>query len=252
MKAPQKFLQAHGLVAILDALGARNFETSEIEQFLNAREHVLGILKEKSEDLTAEGGSGQIPDKLVTTFTFNDTVVVTFRSPTEQPDPKQLQRFLITIRNFLVHSLDQGVLFRGAIGAGRFYINERTNTVMGDAVSDAAICYEEAQWLGIHCTPRCSMLINAGRERSSSKRSHVVIDYEVPLREGKRRAKALNWPRVFQLPNTRPWEEDGNPRAKLLELLARKKIPVKDENKYLNSIAFFDHCMATLAADGVT
>jgi hypothetical protein len=34
------------------------------------------------------------------------------------------------------------------------------NLIMGEAVTDAAAWYERANWIGIHATPRASMLID--------------------------------------------------------------------------------------------
>jgi len=242
--------EEHGLVAILDALGAANFGAPEVEQFLNARHEVLQLLHEKAEDLL-DGPSGpQIAAAKISTFTFNDTIIITFRSGGQPPTLQQICSFLLVIRKFVVDSLAHGILFRGSVGAGRFHINDKTNTVMGEAVSDAAAWYEEAQWIGVHCTPRCSLFIDSLLERTTKKtKTQIMVDYDVPLKGGKScRLKAVNWPRIFLLPKINPWGTKEEPRAKLLELLSTHTIPMGVENKYQNTVHFFDRCMELLAA----
>jgi hypothetical protein len=248
MKPRENTKKGNGLVAILDALGAANFSSTEVRQFLKARQEVLQLLREKAEDLLDNSVGPQIAETKISTFTFNDTIVITFRSGKQAPTLNQTCKFLLVIRKFLVDSLAQGILFRGAIGAGHFYINDDTNTVMGEAVSDAAAWYEEAQWVGVHCTPKCSLSINAQLERAKRKtRTQIIVDYDVPLKGGKIcRLKAVNWPRIFQLPKINPWGTDVQPKAKLLELLSAHTIPMGVENKYHNTIQFFDRCMELL------
>jgi hypothetical protein len=250
MKIRGKTKEEHGLVAILDALGAANFGAAEVEQFLNARQKVLQLLHEKAEDLLDEPSRPQLMAATISTFTFNDTIVITFRSGANAPTLQQVCSFLMVIRKFVVDSLAHGILFRGAVGAGRFHINESTNTVMGEAVSDAAAWYEEAQWIGVHCSPRCSLFIDSLLERTTKKtKTQIMVDFDVPLKGGKScRLKAVNWPRIFLLPKINPWGSKENSRAKLLELLSAHTIPMGVENKYQNTIHFFDRCMELLAA----
>jgi len=138
--------QQRGLIAILDALGAANYSGNEISQFQKSRELVLAQLKDKAIRFL-----GPIGARRVTTFTFNDTVLIVYR--TEKPATlRDVQGFGELLRRFVVKSLQQGILFRGAIAIGQFYVNESTNTVMGEAVSDAAAWYDRADWIGIIAT----------------------------------------------------------------------------------------------------
>ena len=74
--------QREGLIAILDALGAAVYSDQEIAQFLNSRALVLRLLAEKAESKAIRG---DIDAKAVTTFTFNDTVLIVYRTESFLP-----------------------------------------------------------------------------------------------------------------------------------------------------------------------
>jgi len=57
----------HGLVAILDALGAAAYGPTEIDRFMDSRDVVLRLAQEKAEEM--------LEVNLMSTFTFNDTIV---------------------------------------------------------------------------------------------------------------------------------------------------------------------------------
>src|SRR4051812_16701830 len=68
--------EEQGVIAVLDALGAASFTDPEIKQFLKSRELVLEILKNGAEQELRHIEGGQI-----STFTFNDTVLIVYRTP---------------------------------------------------------------------------------------------------------------------------------------------------------------------------
>lgn len=65
--------QQQGLIAILDALGAADYSADGIRDFLASRNLVLKLLGGKAKDVL-----GDIDSSLVTVFTFNDTVLITY------------------------------------------------------------------------------------------------------------------------------------------------------------------------------
>jgi len=99
--------QAHGLIAILDALGAASYTDEEISRFLESRGRVLKLLKKKANEL-AHWEIDIVEDR-VTTFTFNDTVLIVYRTenPTTSTDVKQ---FCSLLRKFVLDSLVHGIL----------------------------------------------------------------------------------------------------------------------------------------------
>ena len=232
-----KFPKQRGAVAILDALGASSYGPAEIAQFLNSRERVLAELNEWVEEVH---GSVSIEPSDLVTFTFNDTIIIVLRYGT-QPELKATASFAALLRKFLVDSMRNGLLFRGAAALGEFYVDDKTNTVMGDAVTDAAQWYERADWIGVHFTPRSYIELMRMFETSEDDKRWAFASYKVPLRGGEALTTyAVNWPKIFITPKLRPWMGNLPPRAKLLRFLARHKVPLGTEQKYFNTLKFFD------------
>ena len=227
----------NGIVAILDALGAASYGDAEIRRFIDSRQVVLQLLNQKAEDVF-----GEISAPMITTFTFNDTILIILRTGSEEPRLKQISDFFTIMRKFLVDSLAHRILFRGSIAIGTFYANDETNTVMGQAVTDAAAWYDKAEWIGVHATPRATLVIQRWLERNDKSKGHVMLDYDVPLKRGAiLRTKAVNWPKVFFIESISPCEGETEPKEKLLEFLTQHQVPWGTETKFYNTIAFFDH-----------
>jgi hypothetical protein len=227
----------NGIVAILDALGAGSYQADEIEHFIKSRGLVLELFDRKAVDVY-----GEIQKEDIRAFTFNDTVLFTFRSGSSVPRLKQIADFFRIMRKFLVDSLTNKILFRGSIAIGKFYADNETNTVMGEAVTDAAAWYDRADWIGVHATPRATLIIQRKLEHHDETKDSVLLDYDVPLKRGLTvPAKAVNWPKGFFVSSITPCEEGITPREKLIALLTRHQVPRGTENKFFNTIAFFDH-----------
>lgn len=227
-----------GIVAILDALGASSYSDAEVNTFLRSRERVFERLEEYLEEKTA------ITRNQLKTFTFNDTVVIALVCGQKAPNLKEITAFSAVLRKFLVESMGSGLLFRGAAAIGEFRADDGTNTIMGDAVTDAAQWYEQTEWVGVHYTPRSFLKIERIMEDASDKKEWALLRCDVPV---KSRAPlctyAVNWPKLFKVEDQRPWDDDDPPKTKLLDLLARHKVPLGTEQKYMHTIAFFDFAM---------
>jgi hypothetical protein len=231
--------QKQGLIAVLDALGAATYNDREITQFLNSRERVLELLKRKA---NAKEVRGNMNINLVTTFTFNDTVLIVYCTP-GPATLDDVQHFCLLLRKFMVDSLAQGILFRGSVSIGNFYVDDESNTVMGTAVTDAAAWYDSADWVGINATPHATLVVQA-LLRGSKDLDRLLVDYTVPLKDRSALVlKAVNWPKAFFVKGLRPVKEGEDPRAKCLKLLAEHKVPKGTESKHFNTVAFFDHCI---------
>jgi hypothetical protein len=231
--------QKQGLIAILDALGAATYNDREISQFLNSRELVLELLQRKA---NVKEVRGDINVSLVTTFTFNDTVLIVYRTP-GPATLDDVKHFCLLLRKFVVDSLAQGILFRGSVSIGNFYVDDDSNTVMGTAVTDAAAWYDSSDWVGINATPHATLVVQS-LLRGSKDLDRLLVDYPVPLKERPSLVlKAVNWPKAFYVKGLRPLKKGEDPRAKFLELLAVHKVPKGTESKHFNTVAFFDHCI---------
>lgn len=232
--------EQEGLIAILDALGAANYSHREITQFLHSRELVLELLQRKAD---AKAVRGDIDANLVTTFTFNDTVLIVYRTG-GSPSLDDVEHFCLLLRKFMVDSLAQGILFRGAVSVGRFYVDGDSNTVMGAAVTDAAAWYDSADWIGINTTPHATLVIQALLEQHRGDIGRLLVDYSVPFKDRPAlKLKAVNWPKAFVVKGLTPVADGEDPKAKCISLLSAHRVPKGTESKHFNSIAFFDHCI---------
>lgn len=225
-----------GFIAILDALGAANYSREEVDEFLKSRERVIDQLMSKAARLG-------IPPNSVSVFTFNDTLLIVYLTNTPAT-LKEVRRFGELLRRFTVKSLADGILFRGSLAIGQFHcVDNGTNTVMGDAVSDAAAWYDRADWIGITATPQATLIIQSLCEQEDGDIDRLMVDYEVPLKDQSVCSlKAINWPKAFTVKGMTPCGPGERPRAKCLSLLAKHGVPKGTESKYSNTVAFFDHC----------
>jgi hypothetical protein len=231
-----------GLVAILDALGASSYSDEEITRFLRSQEIVIALLKEKTEAIL-----GEIKAERVSTFTFNDTVLILYRTE-QQVTARDVKRFFTLLRKFTVDSLVNRVLFRGAIAIGSFYVNEGTNTVMGPAVTDAAAWYDRAEWIGIHATPHATIAIDSLEDYDPDDLKWVILNYEVPMKDMPAlQLKVVNWPKAFFVGDLTPCAEGESPACMVRALLAKHAVPKGTEAKYFNTLEFFDSATKSLA-----
>jgi len=231
-----------GLVAILDALGAAMFTDAEIDTFLESRSVVLEKLNEGAE-------KRGIDRTRLRVFTFNDTIVIVYLAANGGAVvPEDIMNFAIRLRAFMMHGFQHGVLFRGSLSVGLFRrVDDKTNTIMGPAVSDAAAWYDKADWVGIAATPHATMFIQSVRERQQMilglDIDAFLVDYDVPIKEQRTlKLKAINWPKAFFVKGLRP-KVDGNERSMLLNFLSQHRAPRGTESKYFNTLAFFDHVL---------
>lgn len=237
MRSPTN--KQNGIIAVLDALGAASYSDQEIQIFLRSRENVMTLLNEK-----IEGMSDKIDRNDIDIFTFNDTMLIAYKTNSHQPSLRQIDPFFNILRKFFVDSLAHKILFRGSVAIGTFYVDNESNTVMGQAVTDAAAWYEKADWIGIHATPKASIVIQRWLERRSASKGHLMLDYDVPLKDGKSiRVKAVNWPKVFFVESLTPCVNGEKPKEKILQLLADHAVPLGTEHKYFNTLDFFDHAV---------
>lgn len=229
--------QQQGLIAILDALGAANYSQEKIGRFLKSRELVLEQLRYKATRV-----KGIDPNSL-TTFTFNDTVLILYQTNTPVT-LADVRGFGELLRRFAIKSLEHGILFRGSLSIGPFYVDSATNTVLGDAVTDAASWYNVADWIGVLATPQATLFIQSLIEQSSGDIERLLVDYDVPLKNQRaHQLKAVNWPKAFFVKGMTPCSENEKPRSKCLALLTEHGVPKGTESKYFNTLAFFDHCV---------
>jgi hypothetical protein len=221
-----------GFVAVLDALGASTYSKDELEQFLQARNQIVDLVAKLAEEQI------KINPKHLRRFVFNDTIILAYVRGVTYQAAWDFCHILRVVEAFF---LERQIFFRGAIGVGDFYkVDERINTVMGPAVSDAAAWYDRADWIGIHTTPYATIFLRSLLEKERKNIDCVLVDYDIPLKDkGRMKLKAINWPKRVYLDQGKSVEQA---RAKMLSLLAKAPMPVGSESKYFHAIEFFNYC----------
>ena len=199
---------------------------------------MLGLASQKAEEM--------LKQDRISTFTFNDTIVFALTAEKTEPTIVEASAFFRLLRKFMIDSLQNGILFRGAIAMGSFYAHQETNTIMGEAVTDAAAWYAEADWVGIYATPRSTIRLNGLLEQEQKKREQVMVDFHVPMKDGSsKQLKVVNWPKALFVPELVSERERRVPRSTVLSWFARRPVPRGAEGKCFNAIAFFEHVVET-------
>ena len=134
----------HGIVILLDALGASSYSEDKIKHFLTARTQVNSGIKNlcSKESLKVLGPIGKFHTPII--FTFGDTVVITIELNTKKHLKTHMRIISALMQKYLYVSLKNGILFRGSFSIGDYFADENSNTVMGDAVPDAVHGIREA------------------------------------------------------------------------------------------------------------
>lgn len=241
---PRHPTKVPGLVAIIDALGVRALTDDEIVRFLKVRNSVAQSLKSLISEAATRGAR---PPKNLHTFLLNDTIVIVLESDGIATFA-DVAAMCWLLTGLFVPAFLGGVLFRGAVAIGDFYVDPDMNTVLGPAVVDAADWHDKAEWVGVHFTPSSSLMIQRFMFDTTSFREWAVLKYSVPLKQGKAPDQfVLNWlgecvghllsehpspgPRSQRRPMT---------RKHFLELLARGRISHETHAKYANTLAYID------------
>jgi hypothetical protein len=232
------FNKKFGAIVMLDALGARSLTLDGAEGFVSSRNIFIETLQ--SELTTMHAWAEIIDDdmrnrKPIIT-TFGDTVLLSWELPEEKPE-RHLPRLIESLVPAVFVGLEIGFVFRGALSVGH-YIQDQS-TLVGPAIADAASWYERANWLGIIATPACghrlSLILEEQFKSTRDSVSEWMVEYGVPLsRAGEiRRLWTISWPSTYLIRHTKP-------RARLFRQLSKYPVPLNTEDKYSNTVNFFD------------
>src|SRR6266516_1160988 len=230
-----------GIVILLDALGAANFSTQQIKTFLSARAEVNSIVRSLAKTLPKQIPNGFKRGTPVI-FTFGDTLVTTIAIETAAEIPAQITVALLLMRRYLFHSLQRGVLFRGSFAIGRYIADARSNTVMGEAVADAANWYERADWMGLCATPKTCTESEYYLSTTPLKRPSVLLPYAVPLKDQTtHELYCVSWPGAFFDEMLAKSSKESTLRRAFWAILKELTFPLAATSKYENAKRFFSH-----------
>ena len=234
----------HGVIVLLDALGVSTHSIEDSEAFIKNRKVVVKFIEQFSKGLSPQNKFG-IPS----VYTFGDTLLLTCEIRGVVGPP--LVTLGLLIRYIIAESIEKQILWRGAMSVGEYIEDKQSNTLIGPAVASAAAWYEAANWFGVMTTPHCSLIVRRlfeemkGSVNVMKDLSETFIAYDIPLKGGKiLRVPVIGWP--FELLKTETYvSPEGNtitPLARLYKMLSTFSIPAKTEDKYFNSIKFFNYC----------
>jgi len=223
-----------GVVYILDALGASNYSDQQIESFLLTRKELGSLIEKLSSQINELSPDYSLEKPSV--YTFGDTVILAFTYEDEKHLEAHILSTAIMMQNFILLSLQKGILFRGAFSVGSYIESPESNTVMGEAVSDAAAWYEKADWMGIISTPKANNVIEFifSSERLTP---NYLWKYDVPLKDSSSVSLyTIPWPSKLV---TDPMTAALNPFKCFLSLIKDLPVPIGTESKFKNTIEYF-------------
>ena len=225
----------HGVVGIFDALGAKNFTHDQVSSYVDSQNQILAAVEHKA--------SGQMESRNLNRpklFTFNDTIVIALETDRAH-EYTAIKGFAKIVRRFISYSLTKALFFRGAFSVGPYVVREDQNLIMGAAVTDAASWYEQPELIGAVATPKASMVIKSHVLRGSTPPDFVLFEAKIPCKTGATKLYSVNWPKAFYVEGLRPRTcTPGNELSCLLDLLVANEVPIGTEQKYSNTVEFFD------------
>jgi hypothetical protein len=248
----------YGIVILLDALGSSDFNEIKIKQFLAARheinEIIIGLTSKNAMTPFRNLDIGKISSPTI--FTFGDTVVVTLELKNKKHMVAHLYIATMLMRRYLFHSLEEGILYRGCFSIGRYVADSGSNTIMGDALSDAANWYDQSEWMGLSSTPRTNTVLESllcrlstpGEMRYLNKHDFGSLHYyDVPMKTGGvRKSYVVNWPSAFFDQSLLASSKD-DPEQSFLKILSTLEVPKGTEAKYENTKAYFYYVAEIIA-----
>ena len=236
MKDVVKYTPTYGVVCLIDALGAKNFSDDETINFLESRK----VIRKAMDDKVAD----QVSSRSINTpqiALFNDTIVIAIECEADTEGEKDsIAAMAIIVRKLISDGISKGIFFRGAIGVGKFFADLENDTIIGQAVSDAASWYESSNFVGCVLTPRLAFVLQKHFAKNEPTATGVFIPHGVCTKDGVREMFCVNWPRAFYIGSLRP---KGCEKGKELQYLYKKigecYFPKTADDKFLNTVEFF-------------
>ena len=231
-----KYTPTYGVVCLIDALGAKNFSDEETINFLESRK----VIRKAMDDKVAD----QVSSRSIKTpkiALFNDTVVIAIEcEPDSEEEAHSIAAMAIIVRKLISDGISKGIFFRGAIGVGKFFADLPNDTIIGQAVSDAASWYESSNFIGCILTPRLAFVLQKHFKEKEPTPTGVYIPYKVSTKEGVKDMFCVNWPRAFFIRSLRPKGcENGKELQYLYKKMGECYFPKAADDKFLNTVEFF-------------
>ena len=114
----KKLKRKYCAVVLLDAFGASKYSDKKIKVFLSARAEINSIISSLSKKFPKE-----IRFNSPNIFTFGDTIIITIELRSKKYIRLHLFGVILLMRRYLFHSLEKGIIFRGAFSID-YYIED--------------------------------------------------------------------------------------------------------------------------------
>jgi len=235
----KKLTKKYGAVILLDALGASSYSDREINNFLSLRKKLNSNIKETAKQFR---GNSEFSQPII--YTFGDTTIIVIELNDRKVITNHIIGIAILMRRYLYQSFDVGIMFRGSFSIGNYIEDAESNTVMGEAVTDAASWYEQSNWMGLTSTPKTNNILDfyflENEDRLDDK--GLIHKYDVPLKNGYTfKLYSISWPGAFHEPGILKNHNRNNAKEWFLEKLAGLEIPKGTEEKYENTKLYFSY-----------
>lgn len=197
----------------------------------------IALTRSTSITIVSEGIDDPIHiPELVKSVGFSDTIVLY----TDTDSPRDLHAIFTAALNLFSKALHLRVPVRIGISKGLFYTDEQRSMYAGPALIEAYDIGEASQWLGIVLSDPVAK--DAITQELRKGGTNMVVDWDVPTKNGKVRRSVANWPIALEdsfkiCPPFTPqqlysiFEDYYGPFARLSEY---------DANKYSNTVKFIN------------
>src|ERR1700722_726876 len=148
---------------------------------------------------------------------FNDTIIIAIEcAPDSEEERKSIIAIGVIIRKLISDGISKRIFFRGAIGVGKFFADLSNDTIVGQAVSDAASWYESSNFIGCILTPRLAFVLHKHFDNAGTTPKGVYMKYHVSTKDGKKEMLCVNWPLAFFIESIRPRDCEAGKELKYL------------------------------------
>lgn len=241
----KKLRKKQGIVILLDALGASAYSEDKIKKFLASRSEINAGIAELAK--TAPTKSSQVSPSI---YTFADTIIITVPFKGKNNIPVQILVAYLLMRRYLFHSFEKGILFRGAFSIGSYIEDSDSNTVMGEAINDAAQWYDKADWMGVASTPRTNNALEYYMSPKALSEPEYILKYPVPIKGSSTLdLYCISWPGAFH--NKTLLKQKKSPRMYFLEIFKDFIFPVQATAKFENTKLFYDYVERAIASQTI-
>lgn len=195
-----QYVPSYGIVIILDALGTKGiWKSRNPGYFLKTWDY---ILKRSNAFVESEG-------KFKTKFTvksFSDTIII---SGEEDDIIILLLESGRLLKALIAVGLHMDFYLRGCFSVGKFYSSE--NILIGPAVDEAAIYFEQGNWIGVFAAPSAFGVLErlSNDKKFETALTKNFIKYNIPLKNKVfHNGWALKIDPSLRAPNTKKINQD--------------------------------------------